>query len=187
MALLGSFCFPLESSWALLKPYLLRFSPSCSPLIPFGTLLDLIAPYFGTLLDLILGPWGLSWVPWGHHWSSRNCVTIVEFTYLAPFCHPLAPPVASWLPFGPLGLLLLPFGILLGTFETLLAPFVTRLLPFGALWNPPGSHCPLLWDPPGRHFASFGALLVPFGSPLVLAKLCNSRRIHLSRSLLPPS
>jgi len=104
----------------------------------------------------------LSWLPLGHHWSLRNCVTVVEFTYLGPFCHPPDPPGASCPPLGSsLAPLLLPFGILLDTIGALPAPFVTLLPPFGSPLRSSWISLPPFWDPREPPCPPFGTLLAP--------------------------
>ena len=161
---------------------LLRLSPSCCPLVALWHSPGSHCPLLWELLGLILFPRGLSWLPLGHHWSLRNCVTVIEFTYLGPFCHPPDPPGAScpplgsscppfaslWGPsghnWGPPGPVRDPPAPLWFPFETLLDLIPPPLEPSWAslppLWVPPGSLCPpcdtpgVLWLTVGPPYAS---------------------------------
>ena len=177
MALFASFCFPLESSWALLKPSLLRLSPSCSPLVPLWNSPGSHCPLLWDPPGPHFAPLGLSWLPLGHDWSLRNCVTVVEFICKDPFCQPPDPPGASCPPLGsscppfasfgnppehywgapgpvcdPPAALWFPFETLLDLIAPPLGPFWASLPP---LWDPPGSLCPP-WDTPGALWLTVG-------------------------------
>jgi hypothetical protein len=147
-------------------------------------------------------PWGLSWLPLGHHWSLQNCVTVVEFTYLGPFCHPpdpsgascpplgsSCPPFASlWGPsghfWGPPGHVCDPAARLWFPFETLLDLIAPPLGPAWAslppLWVPPGSLCPPC-DTPGALWLTVGPLMRRFPHPAPVDTVEQSRN-HRSAS-----
>ena len=196
----GSWGFPLESSWALLKPSLLRLSPDWIPFVPLWDPPGSHCPLLWDPPGPHLAPLGVLLTPLGHHWSFRKCVTVVEFIYPGPFCHPPEPPGASCPPLGSLAPLLLPFGVLLDTIEALPAPFVTLLPPCGSplrpswisfppplepfwaslslLWDPPGSLCPP-WDTPGALWLTAGP---PYASIFSSYSCRNSGTVEKSKS-----